>query len=365
MANDESKLKVMVVDDTSTYRMILKEALREIPNVDVPLTAIDGEDALEKLQEHPANLVLLDMEMPRMNGLEALMVIRSRYPDTGVVMISGVNQGSANATIKALEAGALDFIRKPDTGDVSRNLYRLRRQLEPIIQDKLRDLGRKKEQALLSGKAYAMSLPSRSKLPASIDLIVIAISTGGPKALGELIPALPGDLGVPILIVQHMPPLFTASLAASLNRKAALNVVEAQEEEPILPNHVYIAPGGRHMVIRRNINGQAATPLRIDLDDSPPENSCRPAADVLFRSVADVYGKNILAVVMTGMGNDGAKGVQALKQKGSCYCLSQSAESCTIYGMPRSIDEGGLSDEQIPLQDLAGRISMLVKQCNA
>jgi two-component system chemotaxis response regulator CheB len=363
-------LKVMVVDDAITYRMILKEVIRGIPDAEVVATAVNGRDALEKLKETPTDLVLLDVEMPQMNGIETMQAIRSLYPGLGVVMISGANLGSANMTIRALEAGALDFIPKPEGANAQENLEELRRRLKPIVNITMSKQVRggsapEKSASLPSAPPPATTAPTAGKIPPKlslppmhIDVVVIGISTGGPKALSELIPSLPEVLGAPVLVVQHMPPVFTASLADNLDKKSRIKVKEAADGETILPNHVYLAPGGHHMIVHRE---RAGAPPKIGLHDGPPENSCRPAVDVLFRSVAEVYGKNILSVIMTGMGSDGAKGVQVIKQTPGNYCLTQSADTCVIYGMPRATDDLGLSDEKIPLPNLASRIVSLVK----
>jgi two-component system chemotaxis response regulator CheB len=197
--------------------------------------------------------------------------------------------------------------------------------------------------------------------PTRFQVVAIAVSTGGPKALQEVIPRLPADLGVPVLLVQHMPPEFTKALAETLDRCSAGQVVEATAGQWVEPGRVYLAPGGKHMVVRRAGEG---TPPRasavIGLNSSAPVNSCRPAADVLYRSLGPVYGGRVLAVVMTGMGCDGLAGVRTIKQSGG-YCLTQSAGSCVVYGMPRAVDEAGLSDESAPLGRLAERITALVK----
>jgi two-component system chemotaxis response regulator CheB len=171
---------------------------------------------------------------------------------------------------------------------------------------------------------------------------------------------LPGDLSVPVLVVQHMPPVFTASLAQSLNQKSRLEVVEAQQDQQVRVGQVLIAPGGRHMIVSRVSSGSSGALVRVGLIDDPPENSCRPSVDVLFRSVALAYGRNVLAVVMTGMGEDGMRGVKALKERG-CYCITQDAASCTIYGMPRAVDQANLSDESVTLKLIAPRIAALAR----
>jgi two-component system chemotaxis response regulator CheB len=193
-----------------------------------------------------------------------------------------------------------------------------------------------------------------------IELIAIGISTGGPNALADLIPLLPSDLGVPLLIVQHMPEFMTASLAQSLNKKSALEVREAVDGEEVLPNIAYMASGGRHMtVISQRCNGGTGKRV-IRFTGDPPVNSCRPSVDVLFYSLAKVYNGRVLALIMTGMGNDGTEGVRALKEK-NCYCISQSEESCVVYGMPRAVVEAGLCDESAPLGNMANRILELVR----
>ena len=193
-------------------------------------------------------------------------------------------------------------------------------------------------------------------------MVGIGVSTGGPNALAELIPRLPADFPVPILLVQHMPPLFTASLAETLDQKSKVTVREARDGETVAPGCVYIAPGGKHMVVRRlPDNKGGGSVVIIGLNENPLENSCQPSVDVLFRSLAAQYEGNMLAVVMTGMGNDGCDGVRAMKRRG-CLCLTQSEASCIVYGMPLSVDEANLSDEQVPLDRLADRITYLVQK---
>jgi two-component system chemotaxis response regulator CheB len=195
-----------------------------------------------------------------------------------------------------------------------------------------------------------------ANLPRSFGVCAIGVSTGGPEALSRLIPAISDPLPVPILCVQHMPPMFTKSLAESLTRKSKISVVEASEGEVVTAGIMYIAPGGHHMVVR-NKDGKVV----IGLNEEPPENSCRPSVDVLFRSVANTYGeRGILGVVLTGMGNDGCSGMRVLKRKG-CYCITQSEQTCVVYGMPRAVDEAGLSDKSIPLESIAGEIESLMK----
>ncbi len=363
-------LKILIVDDTVTYRSILTRVVEGIPNTQVVGTASNGKLALSKLGTLDVDLVLLDIEMPEMDGLETLQVIKRDRPNIGVIMISGMNRSSADITIRALEMGALDFIPKPDGQSLSESQEELLKKLTSVI--KHFELKRNLSSAMTRGKPYSAPVKplasqpiappapataqNKAALPSQFDILVIGVSTGGPNALGEFIPALPGDLNIPILLVQHMPPIFTESLANSLNRKSSLTVKEARDGDIVEKNTVYIAPGGKHMVVTRNQDT-----IKISTNEQPPENSCRPAVDVMFRSVADVYGKNILSLIMTGMGSDGALGLKVLKQK-SCYSLVQSEKTCVVYGMPRAVEEMNLADERIDLKDLAGRVTQLIRK---
>ena len=380
-------LSVMVVDDSAVYRKILTGVLEDIPGVHIVGTAANGRLALERMERLRPQAVLLDVEMPEMNGLETLEKIRSVFPTVGVVMISSMGKRAVDTTVAALEKGAIDFITKPDGESPEENHKTLVERLSPILwtfntKRTLASVRQKHQHSYQSSVAHAPTTvsptdvlkqptkPPRSALmitaaprpvapPAiqKVEAVLIGVSTGGPNALGVVIPALPKDLGVPVLIVQHMPPVFTASLAKSLEKKSRLAVVEAEEGQIIEAGTVYIAPGGKHMVVRREKDGGR---YAVGLNENPPENSCRPAVDVLFRSAAALYGGGTLSVIMTGMGQDGLNGVKALKQRGG-RCLTQDEATCTIYGMPLAVDRAGLSDESLPLNLLADRIAKIVK----
>lgn len=373
---EDRRIRVLVVDDTIVYRRILADMAGSLGDgVEVVGTAPHGRIALEKLDQAPADLVLLDVEMPEMNGLETLREIRKRFPRTEVVMVSGANARAAQATVEALGQGALDFVRKPEGADAEASRAELREKILPLLRTLRTRLNLRGEglpappsqrRPANAAPAAAGGLPSPPPLnlrpgprPRRIEAIGIGVSTGGPNALMELIPMLPADLEVPVLLVQHMPPLFTASLAEQLSRKSRIQVREAREGEPIEAGSVLIAPGGQHMVVRARV-GEAAPARIVGLNAQPPENGCRPSVDVLFRSMASHYGEGLLAVVMTGMGADGCEGVRAMKRRG-CHCLTQSADSCVVYGMPLAVDEAGLSDERVPLARLAARMTQLVR----
>jgi two-component system chemotaxis response regulator CheB len=379
---NDPKLRVLIVDDTVVYRRILSEVVESMDDATLVGTAPHGRLAMAKLEQTPADLVLLDVEMPEMDGLEALKAIRRLHPATSVVMVSGTNLGSAQITMQCLELGALDFLRKPEGVDLEASRNELREKLRPLVRHVRTRINLHPGPAT-PGRAAAgpvpritappsppvgSQLPSPSSalrmaaVPARIDIVAIGVSTGGPNALAEVIPRLPADFPVPVLLVQHMPPVFTASLAEHLDQRSKVSVREAQGGEAVLPGCVFIAPGGRHMVVRHLAErGGGAGAAFIGLNENPPENSCRPSVDVLFRSLAAQYDGNMLAVVMTGMGNDGCEGVRAMKRRG-CRCLTQSEDTCIVYGMPMSVDEAGLSDEQVPLDQLADRIVQLVRK---
>ncbi len=376
-----TRVRVLVVDDTVVYRRILQRVVEEIPSAEVVGTANNGRVALERLRTIEVDLVLLDIEMPEMNGIETLAVIRKEWPRIGVVLLSGVDRSAADLTVTALEAGALDFVPKADFGDMDENQRHLVRQLGAIIENVARSRERSQSfgQSVRSrldpfgqfqnnaAATVGSSIPVRPSSRARarpvrprFQLLTIGCSTGGPQALAQVIPNLTPELGVPVLVVQHMPPVFTASLAENLDRQSRLRVVEARQGESLLANTVYIAPGGRHMTI------QAATrkDWTVSLLDDPPVNSCRPSVDVLFRSAAQVCGSGVLAVILTGMGEDGLEGVRVLKEKGAT-CLTESSRTCVVYGMPRAVDLAGLSDESIGLADIAPRIGALIRNREA
>lgn len=345
-------LTILIVDDTIVYRSIMRSVVEALPGCVVAATAANGADALECLKRGGINLVLLDVEMPVMNGLDTLVAIRERHPEVKVVMVSAANRSAADITIRALELGALDFIPKPETGDPDSSRAFLIQALQGVIATCSPEQGATKKAAPLPA-ASPVAAPAPG---GKVDIVVIGVSTGGPVALSQLIPALPGTLGVPVAIVQHMPPVFTESLARNLDRQSSLTVCEGRDGQLVRPNEVYIAPGGKHMLLRRGPTGE----VTLGLNENPPENNCRPAVDVLFRSAAAIFGSAALCVVMTGMGSDGREGARALRRQGA-FVLTQNESTCVVYGMPRAVVEAGLSQEALPLPHLASRITGLVQ----
>ncbi|MFW5784730.1 MAG: chemotaxis-specific protein-glutamate methyltransferase CheB [Chitinispirillaceae bacterium] len=355
------QLRTLIVDDTVVYRKILSDILSGFAEISVLGTAPNGEIALKKMALNVPDLVFLDVHMPGMDGVNVLRQIRQKYPSVAVVMISGISSRSTTDTVEALQLGAVDFIRKPDGADQKENSDYLCQEIKSVLnltRIRLRSFSTSQNKQTVEKAEPARPVIKKPGItPTSFSICVIGVSTGGPEALGNLIPALPSSFPIPVLVVQHMPPVFTRSLADSLNKKSALQVVEAQEESIIEAGKVYIAPGGRHMIVRKKNEG-----CFLGLNDEPPENSCRPSVDVLFRSVAAQYSESgVLALVLTGMGYDGLNGVRALKRK-KCYCITQSESSCVVYGMPRAVDEAGLSDRSLDIKEMAGEVDLLVRK---
>lgn len=360
-------LQVMVVDDTITYRMILKQVVETIPGMDVVNSAPNGKIALAKIASTPPDLVLLDVEMPEMDGLTTLQQLRAHYPQVTVVMVSGLSRSNANIVMECLNAGALDFVTKPLETDANRARESLRRSLEPIlsliVQRKgggggapmpARPVPTPPPQRPAPVAPVAHKAPASAGMPGKPAMVLIGSSTGGPAALTKVLTGIGGKIAVPILIVQHMPPVFTASLADQLTRASGIPVREARKEMPVLPGSAILAMGGHHMVLTHKDGG-----LKVDLNDGPKVNECRPAVDVLFMSVAAGFNAPVLSIILTGMGRDGANGVTALKRMNKTYCITQDKLSCVVYGMPRAVDELGISDESLPLDQIGERIRVL------
>lgn len=367
---DRKPLRAMVVDDTVLYRKIVSDALSTMTDVEVVGSAHNGKAAVTKLKTLKPDLITLDIEMPEMNGIEVLEHIQRHAPHIGVVMLSTLTQEGGSMTMRALELGAFDFIPKPQSGTMAENRAKIESAITPMIKAFRRSAGiaRKLSTVRSPGKARLSSgsqrvgrPPSRPmRLPgkrAKSEIIAIGISTGGPNALAQMLPKIPGDIGVPILIVQHMPPMFTQSLASSLSAKCAISVKEAQQGEPLRPNTAFIAPGGKQMKIAAGADGKRRI---IKITDDPPENSCKPSADYLFRSVAHHYVGRATGVIMTGMGSDGTQGMQLMKKNGSTI-IAQNEPTCVVYGMPKEVVEIGLADAVLPLGQIADMITKTVR----
>lgn len=354
----ERPIRLLIVDDSALYRQTLQNRLRDLEEVSVVGIAKNGNDALEKIVNLEPDLLTLDVEMPDMSGIEVLRQINARQLHTKAIMVSSFTCAGAQITTDALLEGAFDFILKPSGSDPEENRRLLFEELTQKIHAFRQNQHRPRAGERRNPKAVS-SLDAADRAPepeSHCRAVLIGISTGGPAALRTVLPRLPREFPVPILIVQHMAPQFTTSLAKRLNEMSEIRVVEASNGMEIEPGTVHIAPGGHQMKIQ--CQGDRAL---IQLTEDPPENNCRPAADYLFRSAATELGGNVLGVIMTGMGRDGVKGCQAVKDRGG-FVFAQAEEGCVVYGMPKAVIEEGLADRALNLGKIAPAIVRHVKR---
>ena len=390
------RTKVLIVDDAVVVRRMLTDIIGADPELDVAGAASNGKLALARIPQVNPDVVILDIEMPEMDGLTTLAELRKTWKKLPVIMFSTLTERAAAATLDALALGANDYVTKPaNVGSVTLAMQRIRDELIPKIKQFgdpggmggwqrpsfLKPAGGPAAPAapgLRTGSLGSLTL-DRGAAPANsaaavvppaaqtvapvarpagplaaaggVDAIGIVSSTGGPNALAELIPALPADLGVPVLIVQHMPPLFTNLLAKRLDGQSKLSVREGAAKEQVKAGEVWIAPGGFHMVAKREDGG-----VRLDTNTDPPENSCRPAGDVLLRSMVEVWGGRVLAVALTGMGGDGTRGCELLKARGG-QVLAQDEATSVVWGIPGGVARAGLADQVLPIGQLAAEIT--------
>ncbi len=377
-------LRVLVIDDTIVYRKIVSDVLSSIPGVSVVGSANNGKIAIARIQSLKPDLITLDVEMPEMDGLQVLDYIRRENLGTEAIMLSTLTVQGGEMTIKALELGAFDFIPKPQEGTMAENLASVTALLTPMVKtiQKKKEMKERIREKLQLGKTQTPSRPfTAQSLPTGLrpelrpeprviqarpfssasrsksEIVAIGISTGGPNALARMMPMLPADINVPIVIVQHMPPLFTQSLANSLNNKCAITVREAKHGDILEPNVALIAPGGKQMKIAAHGDGKRRV---VQITDDPPINSCKPSADYLFFSVATHYVGRATGVIMTGMGSDGTKGLKLMRENGASI-IAQNEETCTVYGMPKEPVESGIVDTIAPLDRIAEEIVKTLK----
>lgn len=354
------KIRVLVVDDSAVIRGLVTRWLSGEADIEVVGAAVNGKDGVDHAEKFKPDLILLDIEMPVMDGVTALPAIRKAAPNARVIMASTLTHRGAEITIKALAAGASDYIPKPDASQLAGAADYKRELLA-----KVRVLGARAVSAANPSPSYRTaslgSSGARTPPPPAPTLrvvtqklipeaIFIGSSTGGPEALREVIEGLAGKLHVPVFITQHMPPMFTKILADHLTKQTKASVVEASDGMQAEPGVFYIAPGDRHMIISRKLNV-----TRISLSDAPPENFCRPAVDPMFRSAAETYGEKALAVILTGMGQDGLLGAKPLVTKGA-QLIAQDEETSVVWGMPGAVTRAGLATACKPIQQIAPAI---------
>ncbi len=365
----QKKIRVLVVDDSAFMRKALSMMLESDPNIEVIGTARDGEEGIEKVRSLKPDLVTMDIEMPRMDGLAALREIMKTCP-LPVMMISSLTTDGAAATLDALEMGAVDFIPK-QLSYVSLDIVKIKEDLLAKIKDiarrkhtlmaharranfaRLSDTGTKKHdrtrpsRRVISPQTPIKPLKKRNHL---IGLVAIGSSTGGPPALQNVIPRLPSNLPVGIIIAQHMPAKFTTSMAERLNRLSQLEVKEAEDGDRVVPGQVLLAPGGRQMTVKRT-----AQAVHVVVGDKPADTLYKPCVDVTMNSVADAYGASAMGVILTGMGSNGAIGLKNVKSRGGVV-IAQNEETCVVYGMPKAAIEAGIVDHIAPIETVADEI---------
>lgn len=358
-----SKIKVIVVDDSVFMRKILSDMINSHPNIEVIDTAKNGEEAIEKVKKQDPDVVTLDVEMPKMDGITALQELMKISP-VPVLMLSSLTKEGADATIKALQYGAVDFIAKPsnifkiNVEDTKKELLR-----KIIIASKIEfrkktfnDIHSLNMSKRIDHSKNKISIQNRSGSKGETKKIVaIGTSTGGPRALQVLLPNIPKNINASFVIVQHMPPGFTKSLADRLDSMSEINIKEAEHNDTLLPGHAYIAPGDRHMEVVKEGNK-----FKIKLNNNPTVSGHRPSVDVLMNSLASMGIDNIIGVILTGMGADGAKGLKKIKEN-SGYIIAQDEASCVVFGMPKSTIKLGVVDKVLPIHDISHEIIKAVE----
>ncbi|GAB6038746.1 chemotaxis response regulator protein-glutamate methylesterase [Fundidesulfovibrio butyratiphilus] len=358
-------ISVVIVDDSAFMRKALSTMLEKDPDIKVVGVGRDGQEGLDLIRKLNPDVITLDIEMPRMDGLTALRHIMMEMPKP-VLMVSSLTVEGAEATLKAMELGAVDFIPK-QLSKVSLDIVKieddLRAKVKQIAKRRIRPLSLARTSPALASKLHASTAPSagagaqaskrefvRPSGAVARDVVAIGVSTGGPPAVQKVLSSLPADFPAGIVIAQHMPAAFTGPFAKRLDGVCQLTVKEAQTGDKLLPGMVFIAPGGRHLKIHNR-----TSKIEIEVADEPREALYKPSANVLVTSVAEGVGRRALGVILTGMGNDGMEGVKVLKQKGG-RALAQSDSSCVVYGMPKAIVDAGLADEIVDIDDMAQAI---------
>lgn len=345
------KVKVLIVDDSAFMRNALSSMLTSDPEIEVIGKARDGVEAIELVEKLKPDIVTMDVEMPRMDGITALKHIMEKDP-LPVIMVSSLTVEGAKVTLDALDLGAVDFIPK-NLSDLSINIIKIKE----ILIEKIKHIGRKglakKQLRPVAPKAVEVlkSMPVRTTGERRINLVAIGTSTGGPKALQEIIPKLPKDFPTPIVIAQHMPPNFTGPFADRLNQLSQITVKEAEEGEPLKQGVAYVAPGRGHMRVKR-VRGIETI---LTISENKDEFIYRPSVDALMLSVAEFFPGRSLGVILTGMGNDGLRGLIELKKTGG-RVFAQNEETCVVYGMPKAVVDAGIADKVLSIEEMAGEI---------
>lgn len=370
------KIQVLVVDDSSLMRKLISNMVTHDPNIEVKDTASNGLIALQKIEKDSFDIILLDIEMPQMNGVEFLMKRKEKGIKIPVVVLSSLGRNRPELTLQCMDLGASNFIMKP-SGTISLDIEKVKEEVIANIKHFATSSGKATKEApqkqkttpeKLKQKTEKKYTPIKEELSSVIekklrkinklDALAIGISTGGPNALRQILPKFPADFPMPILIVQHMPPGFTREFAKGLNEVCSLNVKEAEEGDVLSRGTVYIAPGDHHMIVNKS-----KTPYTISLNVDPPVHGHRPSAEVLFENIAETFFNKSICIIMTGMGKDGSRGIKKAWMKGS-ITLAQNEKTCVVFGMPKvAIEEGGI-DEVLPLDGIPDRVLQVVSRLN-
>jgi len=343
----QSIIKVLLVDDSAVIRGLMTQAINLDPEIEVVGTAMHGQTALTWLQKNQADVVVLDVEMPVMDGISCLKKLKQDYPEMPVIMASALTRKGAEVTLQALDIGAAGCIQKPVAKNASEAIEQVARNLIPLIKALV-------GQDKTLGSSHTNLRTNVAKLPAKTPMIlVIGSSTGGPNALKAVLSAIPEKFTIPILVAQHMPPLFTKSLAEHIERETKRPTAEAVDGELIERGRIYVAPGDFHMVIDKQEDRMV-----IRLNQDSPEHFCRPSVNPLYASAARWYGSSVLAVMLTGMGDDGIEGAQSISERQG-YIIVQDEQSSVVWGMPGAIANAGLANQVLPLRNIAPELIRL------
>lgn len=348
----------LIVDDSALMRKVICDIIQTNNMYHVEDIARDGQEAYDLLKVKSYDAVILDINMPRMTGIDLLEALKKDNIKARVIMASTLTVDGGKETMQALELGALDFVTKPGNFiEAKGELFHetLLKTVDAVVALPVKTAPRIMQQTRIPSTAVPVRTRGRRTSTTRNHIVALACSTGGPKSLQSVIPKLPPNLDAPVVIVQHMPVGFTASLAARLNELSALEVKEAQDGEEIKNGVVYIAPGGRHLECQR-----VGSSHKIRLNDDPPRDALRPCANVMYDSLIECGYQEVVCVVLTGMGSDGTEGIKKLHGKKEIYVISQDAETSTVYGMPKAIAQAGLSNEVVPLETVADSITKYV-----
>ncbi len=353
---------MLIVDDAVVIRKILTDVLSTDGSIEVVGSAANGKIALQKVPQLSPDVITMDVEMPDMNGIETLRELKKHYPKIPVIMFSTLTERGASATLDALHNGASDYVAKPaNVGSVQRAREMVQSELITKIKA-LAPMGAGLPSSPASPAAPPLTTPKPAPHKSAdfgtqhYDVVAIGTSTGGPNALAELIPSFPANFPVPVVITQHMPPLFTKMLAERLQSKGSLKVFEGADGMPVIPGQAYVAPGDFHMVFE-SVNNQTL----IRLNKEPPENSCRPAVDPMLRSIVERYGSHTLAVILTGMGQDGMRGCEIVRERGG-HVIAQDQATSVVWGMPGAVVERNLANVVLPLNVIGRTVVDLVQR---